>query len=88
MDHMERALELGQRVLGKVSPNPAVGVVVVRDEVVVGEGSTQPPGGSHAEVMALNDTSAYSRVVSASASAALLTATTASVSLRLMLARQ
>ena len=53
MDHMERALELGQHALGSVSPNPAVGAVVVRGGVVVGEGSTQPPGGSHAEVVAL-----------------------------------
>src|SRR5205823_4653814 len=51
--HMQRALELGDSVLGSTSPNPSVGCVIVRDGGVVGEGSTQPPGEAHAEVMAL-----------------------------------
>ena len=50
---MARALELARMVLGTTSPNPAVGAVVVRDGRIVGEGATQPPGGPHAEVMAL-----------------------------------
>ncbi len=50
---MHRALELARRSLGSVSPNPAVGAVVVRRGKVVGEGHTQPPGGDHAEVVAL-----------------------------------
>ena len=50
---MARALELARAVLGTTSPNPAVGAVVVRDGRIVGEGATQPPGGPHAEVMAL-----------------------------------
>ena len=50
---MHRALELARRSLGSVSPNPAVGAVVVRRGKVVGEGHTQPPGGDHAEVIAL-----------------------------------
>ncbi len=53
MDYMARALRLARRALGSTSPNPAVGAVVVRDGVVVGEGFTQPAGGSHAEVVAL-----------------------------------
>lgn len=36
-----------------VSPNPAVGCVIVEDGSVVAEGFTQPPGGEHAEAMAL-----------------------------------
>ena len=36
-----------------MSPNPAVGAVIVKDEEVVGEGWTQPPGQAHAEAMAL-----------------------------------
>ena len=51
--HMERALELARSVLGTTSPNPAVGCVIVKDGVVVGEGATQPPGGPHAEKGAL-----------------------------------
>lgn len=50
---MRRALLLAQRAQGRVSPNPAVGAVLVRDGVVVGEGHTMPPGGAHAEIVAL-----------------------------------
>lgn len=50
---MAHALELARSALGGVSPNPAVGAVLVKDGRVVGEGATQPPGEAHAEVMAL-----------------------------------
>ncbi len=53
MDYMRRALALAGQALGRVSPNPAVGAVLVRDGRVVGEGFTRPPGGPHAEVVAL-----------------------------------
>ncbi|MDP6126913.1 MAG: bifunctional diaminohydroxyphosphoribosylaminopyrimidine deaminase/5-amino-6-(5-phosphoribosylamino)uracil reductase RibD [Dehalococcoidales bacterium] len=54
MDYMKQALSLAKLALGQVSPNPAVGAIVVRDSEVVGQGYTQPPGSQHAEVMALN----------------------------------
>jgi len=50
---MRRALTRALRGRGTTAPNPMVGAVVVRDGHVVGEGHTQPPGGPHAEVMAL-----------------------------------
>lgn len=50
---MARAFELARSVRGFTSPNPAVGAVVVFNGTVVGEGATQPPGGPHAEVIAL-----------------------------------
>lgn len=50
---MARALELGRQALGFSSPNPAVGAVIVRDGEIVGEGFTQPAGGRHAEIVAL-----------------------------------
>ena len=53
MDYMEQALSLARLALGQVSPNPAVGAVVVKDGVVVGWGYTQPPGSWHAEIVAL-----------------------------------
>jgi len=53
MDYMEQALSLARLALGQVSPNPAVGAVVVKNDVVVGQGYTQPPGSWHAEVVAL-----------------------------------
>lgn len=53
MDYMQRAVALARQALGNTSPNPAVGVVIVKDGAIVGEGHTQPAGGWHAEVMAL-----------------------------------
>ncbi len=53
MDYMKQALSLAKLALGQVSPNPAVGAVIVKDGEVVGQGYTQPPGSGHAEVMAL-----------------------------------
>jgi diaminohydroxyphosphoribosylaminopyrimidine deaminase/5-amino-6-(5-phosphoribosylamino)uracil reductase len=53
MDYMEQALSLARLALGQVSPNPAVGALVVKNNEVVGQGYTQPPGCSHAEILAL-----------------------------------
>jgi len=53
MDYMAQALSLAKLALGQVSPNPAVGAVVVKNDVVLGQGYTQPPGSWHAEVVAL-----------------------------------
>ncbi len=50
---MQRALALSQEAVGRVSPNPAVGAVVVSEGQLVGDGFTQPPGGAHAEIVAL-----------------------------------
>ena len=51
--HMAHALVLARRGLGNVWPNPAVGCVLIRGDVVVGRGWTQPGGRPHAEAMAL-----------------------------------
>jgi diaminohydroxyphosphoribosylaminopyrimidine deaminase/5-amino-6-(5-phosphoribosylamino)uracil reductase len=53
MDYMEVALSLARLAQGQVSPNPAAGAVIVKDETILGMGYTQPPGGDHAEVVAL-----------------------------------
>src|SRR3972149_10424845 len=50
---MARALELARQALGTTSPNPAVWAVIVKDGEIIGEGFTQPPGGPHAEIVAL-----------------------------------
>jgi diaminohydroxyphosphoribosylaminopyrimidine deaminase/5-amino-6-(5-phosphoribosylamino)uracil reductase len=55
MNPMEEALLLARKALGNVSPNPAVGAVVVKNGQVMGHGFTQPPGGPHAEVVALQE---------------------------------
>ena len=55
-DAMRRAVALSGRALGTTSPNPPVGAVVLdRDGAVAGEGWTRPPGGPHAEVVALQE---------------------------------
>jgi len=55
VDYMLQALSLARLAIGQVSPNPAVGAVVVHDGVIVGQGYTQPPGSSHAEIVALSE---------------------------------
>ena len=52
---MNLALRLAKRGLGRVAPNPAVGCVLVKNDVVIGRGWTQDGGRPHAEVMALHD---------------------------------
>lgn len=54
-DHMGEALQLARSALGRTSPNPAVGAVLVREGEVVGRGRTQQAGSWHAEIMALRD---------------------------------
>jgi len=53
MDYMALALSLAKLAQGQVSPNPAVGAVIVKDGVILGQGYTQPPGFDHAEIVAL-----------------------------------
>jgi diaminohydroxyphosphoribosylaminopyrimidine deaminase/5-amino-6-(5-phosphoribosylamino)uracil reductase len=50
---MKRALTLARRGVGRTSPNPAVGCVVVRNNEVIGEGWHRKAGTPHAEVHAL-----------------------------------
>ena len=50
---MQKALQVSYKRIGKVSPNPPVGCVIVKEDKVVGRGWTQPGGRPHAEVMAL-----------------------------------
>ena len=61
MDYMEQALSLAKLALGQVSPNPAVGAVVAKNGVIVGQGYTQPPGSSHAEAVALQQAGEQAR---------------------------
>lgn len=52
--NMDIALSLSKRGLGNVSPNPAVGCVIIKDGKVISTGRTQPGGRPHAEIVALN----------------------------------
>ena len=51
---MGLAVEQADRVKGSTYPNPPVGAVILdRDGEIAGVGATEPPGGPHAEVVAL-----------------------------------
>ncbi|MEH6589902.1 MAG: bifunctional diaminohydroxyphosphoribosylaminopyrimidine deaminase/5-amino-6-(5-phosphoribosylamino)uracil reductase RibD [Halioglobus sp.] len=50
---MARALQLAAQGKYWAMPNPHVGCVLTRGEDIIGEGYTQPAGGNHAEVEAL-----------------------------------
>ncbi len=56
--YMRRALDLAALALGRTSPNPVVGAVVVKDGQIVGEGYHQKAGTPHAEVHALRQAGA------------------------------
>jgi diaminohydroxyphosphoribosylaminopyrimidine deaminase/5-amino-6-(5-phosphoribosylamino)uracil reductase len=52
---MKLALRLARRGLGKTSPNPMVGAVIVKSGKVIGQGYHERFGGPHAEINAIND---------------------------------
>ncbi|HEY8501613.1 MAG TPA: bifunctional diaminohydroxyphosphoribosylaminopyrimidine deaminase/5-amino-6-(5-phosphoribosylamino)uracil reductase RibD [Solirubrobacterales bacterium] len=55
IEFLRRALTLAEGGRGRVSPNPLVGAVIVRDGRVIGEGFHAELGGLHAERAALED---------------------------------
>ena len=52
---MQRALDVAERGRGKVSPNPLVGCVLVKNSEIIAEGWHDHLGGLHAEQMAIHD---------------------------------
>ena len=52
---MRLALADAERGLGRTSPNPAVGAVIVRSGEIIGRGHHERAGGPHAEVNAIAD---------------------------------
>lgn len=53
LEYFELAYSLANRVKGVVSPNPAVGAVIVKNGKIVSVGATQPNYGKHAEIVAI-----------------------------------
>ena len=51
--YMDRAIELARQGVGRASPNPLVGAVLVRKEKVVGEGFHTYDNVKHAEALAI-----------------------------------
>lgn len=54
-DYMKLALRLARRGLGRTSPNPMVGAVIVKDGRIIGQGYHRFFGGKHAEINALEN---------------------------------
>jgi diaminohydroxyphosphoribosylaminopyrimidine deaminase / 5-amino-6-(5-phosphoribosylamino)uracil reductase len=52
--YMQRTFDLADLGRGKVSPNPLVGCVIVKDGKIIGEGYHRKYGEAHAEVNAIN----------------------------------
>jgi len=59
--YMQRALDLAALALGRTSPNPVVGAVIVKNGVIVGEGYHQKAGTPHAEIHALQQAGEQAR---------------------------
>ncbi|MDB5774267.1 MAG: diaminohydroxyphosphoribosylaminopyrimidine deaminase [Herbaspirillum sp.] len=56
---MTLALQQAELGLYTTTPNPRVGCIIVKDNSIIGRGHTQPPGGNHAEIEALQDARAH-----------------------------
>jgi len=52
--YMRRCIELAKKGIGRVSPNPMVGSVIVHEGKIIGEGYHRKCGEAHAEVNAVN----------------------------------
>jgi diaminohydroxyphosphoribosylaminopyrimidine deaminase/5-amino-6-(5-phosphoribosylamino)uracil reductase len=53
--YMKSALSMAKKGIGKTSPNPAVGAVIVRDDRVIASGYHKKAGANHAEVETLSN---------------------------------
>jgi diaminohydroxyphosphoribosylaminopyrimidine deaminase/5-amino-6-(5-phosphoribosylamino)uracil reductase len=57
------ALDLARQAIGLASPNPTVGCVLVRDNIILGEGAHLFDARDHAEIAALKQAAAHGRNV-------------------------
>ncbi len=53
--YIKLALEIAKKGKGKVSPNPLVGAVIVKNEKIIGAGYHEYFGGNHAEINAIKN---------------------------------
>lgn len=59
--HMEHALRLARRGLGRTWPNPSVGALIIKENSVLGAATTAPSGRPHAETQVLAQVGAHSQ---------------------------
>jgi len=59
--YLQMAYALAEKAKGWVSPNPYVGAVIVRRDVIIGHGYHERPGQPHAEAVALRRAGSLSR---------------------------
>jgi diaminohydroxyphosphoribosylaminopyrimidine deaminase/5-amino-6-(5-phosphoribosylamino)uracil reductase len=59
--YLQMAYALAEKAKGWASPNPYVGTVIVRNDVIVGHGYHERPGQLHAEAVALQRAGSLSR---------------------------
>jgi len=59
--YVKRAISLAKKGLGKTSPNPLVGCVIIKDGKIIGEGHHRRAGFAHAEIEALNKAGDYAK---------------------------
>ena len=52
--YMEMAYGLAEKAMGRTSPNPMVGAVIVGGGVIVGHGYHEEAGKPHAEIVAMH----------------------------------
>ena len=57
--YMRLAIDEAKKGIGRTSPNPSVGAIVVRDDTIVGRGYHRKAGTPHAEVNAIADAGEY-----------------------------
>ena len=60
-EYMNEALALARQGLGRTSPNPAVGAVVVKGSTIIGRGFHVWASKEHAEIVALNEAGEQAR---------------------------
>lgn len=53
--YIKLTIELAKKGIGKVSPNPLVGCVIVKNDRIIGAGYHEKFGGNHAEINAINN---------------------------------
>jgi diaminohydroxyphosphoribosylaminopyrimidine deaminase / 5-amino-6-(5-phosphoribosylamino)uracil reductase len=52
--YIQLAIEIAKKGVGKVSPNPLVGAVIIKNDRIIGAGFHEKYGENHAEINAIN----------------------------------